>query len=333
MRQIVHTLAFSLLFMAHLSGQDLHFSQFYNQPQHVNPALTGVFAGEWRAGIQYRSQWETVPVQYRTGAAWADYKWLTQKRFLVSTGVLIQSDQAGDAGMTWTQGGANVSVAHALGANQALSAGFGVMLVQRRMDLSGLTFKNQWDGDVFNPALPSKETLPNSSDMAPSMSAGLNWHYEPGTTTRTRIDIGVGALHLNRPKVNFADAENFALPVRWTGSAQARVQVRDRVDAVGFGLYQRMSTAQEFIIGGGARAVLDPANNMAAQFTLGWRAGDALIPAIQLEWGAWTAGLSYDWNISGFQAVTRGRGGVELALIYRQQPVQPPKTFKSCPIF
>ena len=37
--------------------QDVHFSQFYQTPLIVNPALTGVFSGDQRGIINYRNQW------------------------------------------------------------------------------------------------------------------------------------------------------------------------------------------------------------------------------------------------------------------------------------
>jgi type IX secretion system PorP/SprF family membrane protein len=325
-------LLFCVCYGASVTAQDLHFSQFYNNPQHHNPALTGIFEGEWRAGANYRSQWETVPVQYRTAAAWGDFKWVTGERFMLATGLLVQSDRAGDAGLTWNQAGLQVSVAHAMGPQQALSVGLGAGLAQRSIDLSGLKFQNQWDGDLYNPGLSSQETIGNRSNAALTMSAGANWHYEPGGgLTRSRIDAGVGAYHLNRVKVNFEGTEDYVLPVRWTAQVHARFQVRAQTDIVAYALHQQMSSARESIIGGGLRLVLSP--DMAAQLSAGWRVGDAVIPALQVEFGAWTAGLSYDWNVSQLQAVTRGRGGIELSVIHRSLPVKPPKGFKSCPIF
>lgn len=93
-----------------------------------------------------------------------------------------------------------------------------------------------------------------------------------------------------------------------------------------------MRTARELEGGGGVRLWLTPGQN-AVQFTLATRLGDALIPALQYEFGDWTVGLSYDWNISDFEQATRGRGGYELAVIYRTVPAPAVKTFKSCPIF
>ncbi|HXP51312.1 MAG TPA: type IX secretion system membrane protein PorP/SprF, partial [Bacteroidia bacterium] len=41
-------------------GQDVHFSQFYESPLTLNPALCGVFNGQIFAEVNYRSQWTSV---------------------------------------------------------------------------------------------------------------------------------------------------------------------------------------------------------------------------------------------------------------------------------
>ena len=69
-----------LLFFAALTyssdshAQDLHYSQFYHNPQNINPALTGVFAGDKRIIANYRSQWSSVPVDYLTFSGAYDMK-------------------------------------------------------------------------------------------------------------------------------------------------------------------------------------------------------------------------------------------------------------------
>ena len=55
-------------------GQGMHFSQFYNAPLLLNPANTGFHTdGDMRVGMNYRSQWLTVPVPYTTSSAFADF--------------------------------------------------------------------------------------------------------------------------------------------------------------------------------------------------------------------------------------------------------------------
>ncbi len=313
-----------------MAAQDLHYSQFYLNPLHLNPALTGIFRGDFRAAGQYRSQWASVPVPYNTLSATADWKTLKRDLNLLSVGVQMQHDRAGDATLTWTQVGATASVAHALGQNQAISAGAGVAFVQRAFDISKLKFRNQWSGDLFDAALPTGENFDKNSGLAPTLSAGLNWHYE-SSESRSRLDAGVGAFHLNRPKINFRDDTDQRLSTRLTVMLNGALQTGEFTDFVAFGAAQQMSKAREIVAGGGVRRVLS--QDVAVQFTLATRIGDALIPAFQVEWLNWTAGLSYDWNISDFDVATSNRGGFEIAVVYRPLPVPPLKAFKSCPIF
>lgn len=323
-------LSLALSFSVKIAAQDLHYSQFYLNPLHLNPAQTGIFRGDFRAAGLYRSQWSSVPVPYNTFSAAVDWKTIKRDLNLLSVGFQMQHDRAGDAALTWTQVGAMASVAHAVGKNQAISAGAGLAFVQRAFDISKLKFRNQWAGDLFDAALPTGENFDKNSGLAPTLSAGLNWHYEPANT-RTRLDAGIGAFHLNQPKINFRDDAAQHLPMRLTLMLNGALQTGEFTDFVAFGAAQQMSKAREILAGGGVRRVLS--QDVAVQFTLATRIGDAIIPAFQVEWLNWTAGLSYDWNISDFDIATGGRGGFEVAVVYRPLPVPPVKTFKSCPIF
>ena len=330
----MRTRFFTLLLLcsgALLRAQDLHFSQFYLHPLHYNPAQTGAMPGDLRAAALYRSQWTTVPVSYRTEAGAVDVKLLRRGANALSAGLLLQHDKAGDAGLTWTQIGLTGAVAHVLDEQNTLSAGFGLSIVQRSFDIAGLTFKNQWTGDLFDPAQPTKETFDRSSGLSPTVSAGLTWLFAV-PRTRTLVNAGAGAAHLNRPRINFRDDAEIRLPTRLAFTVNSAVQLNEFLDLVVFGLVQRMGKAQEIIGGAGAKLWLIP-NDAALQFALSTRLGDALIPALQYQRGNWTVGLSYDWNISGFEVATAHRGGFEIGVVYQSIPAPPVKTFKSCPIF
>ena len=62
-----------ILINSFLNAQDIHFSQYYASPMTVNPAYTGMFNGTYRVGANYRNQWASVSVPYKTFAAYADY--------------------------------------------------------------------------------------------------------------------------------------------------------------------------------------------------------------------------------------------------------------------
>ncbi|MDX1911707.1 MAG: PorP/SprF family type IX secretion system membrane protein [Saprospiraceae bacterium] len=315
-------------------AQDLHNSQFYLNPLHLNPGATGVFDGEWRVSGLYRSQWRSVPVGYRTYAAAADWKALQRGKSLFSAGLLLQNDEAGDAQLAWSQGGISVAAAHALSKTSMLSLGFGFSGLQRKADIGNLRFKNQWTNDGFDPLAPSREPFGASSGLSASLSAGLVWHYQDNET-RHRLTAGLGAFHLNRPVVSLGGADRAKTPLRTALFAQGAYELREQADLIGFMLVQTAKSAKEIVIGAGMRQILTTglANHSAAQLTFAARWGDALIPALQFERNNWTLGLSYDWNISRFDEATDGRGGIEIAVIWRVVPVPVTKTVKCCPVF
>jgi len=78
------TLKHSWLFLAffcafsitEVEAQDPHFSQFNAAPLQLNPAMAGVYEGQFRVGINYRDQWGSVlgPVPYQTSNVSFDFR-------------------------------------------------------------------------------------------------------------------------------------------------------------------------------------------------------------------------------------------------------------------
>jgi type IX secretion system PorP/SprF family membrane protein len=319
---------------APLVAQDLHFSQFYLNPTHLTPAATGVFQGKVRVAGLYRSQWQTVPVSYETYSISADWKAIEREKSQISVGLLLQNDQAGDGNLSWAQGGLNLSAAHRLGRSSTISIGFGLAAIQRTVDISHLKFKNQWANDFFDPNLPSKEPFGRASGFAPTLSAGFLWQYQP-EASRNRATVGIGAFHLNKPVVSLGGIDNAKLPIRVPIFAEGIYQIRERSDIVVFAAAQSMKSAKEMLVGAGLRQILTTglANETAVRATLATRFGDAIIPALQLERNNWLVGVSYDWNTSAFNEASDGRGGIEIAVIWRVVPVPVTKVVKCCPVF
>ena len=60
MRKIYAVLLF-VVCAAFSDAQDVHFSQYYAAPLTLNPALTGLVNGVFRASFNYRNQWFNIP--------------------------------------------------------------------------------------------------------------------------------------------------------------------------------------------------------------------------------------------------------------------------------
>ena len=68
MKRYITIFSASALFLMSVSSkaQDIHFSQFYENAILQNPALTGIFSGDYKVGFDYRSQWGSQFVPYNT---------------------------------------------------------------------------------------------------------------------------------------------------------------------------------------------------------------------------------------------------------------------------
>lgn len=66
MKQKLLTISFTVssFFVA---AQDIHFSQFYETTILRNPALCGIFSGDYKAALNYRSQWNSISKPFITG--------------------------------------------------------------------------------------------------------------------------------------------------------------------------------------------------------------------------------------------------------------------------
>src|SRR5690606_35637327 len=75
MRTILKKCIFLVLLLPIMAGaQDIHFSQFFETPVLRNPALAGIFTGDYRVQAVYRDQWRSVTDGYKTVSLNGEYK-------------------------------------------------------------------------------------------------------------------------------------------------------------------------------------------------------------------------------------------------------------------
>src|SRR5690348_9283503 len=109
------------------SGQDLHFSQFFNSPLTTNPANTGFIPdANYRVGVNYRNQWSSVPVPYKTYSVFGDAQLLRDKWYYgwLGVGGVLLEDEAGDGVLKSTKLYGSIAYHQLLGDNSLLALGF-----------------------------------------------------------------------------------------------------------------------------------------------------------------------------------------------------------------
>ncbi|MCV5244983.1 type IX secretion system membrane protein PorP/SprF, partial [Escherichia coli] len=78
------------------TAQDIHYSQFYENAMVRNPALTGIFSGDYKAGVNYRQQWSNISVPFTTVLASAESRIIVNRNVgdYLSYGVTATYDKA-----------------------------------------------------------------------------------------------------------------------------------------------------------------------------------------------------------------------------------------------
>lgn len=336
-KPILTVILLSFWCLSLVNCQDIHYSQFFQNPVYVNPALTGVTQGDMRFSSIYRNQWQSVPVPYRTFSAHFDQKlsFPAIREGWFGIGGIFSHDKAGDAGLSWNAMEAVAAYIRPLTDEHHLSAGFKIGFGQRGFDPAKLTFGDQFNGDIFLPDQPSAEVFDNPSFVMMDFSAGLTWFYKD-YDSRTSSVIGLSFSHLNQPVASFKGNPEYRLPVRYSLHGLTRLQLLEFVDLEINILCNLMATRNletVFMLGG--RYYLDPDVKESLNFGLGagYRMEDAFVGYISGGFQNWRVTFSYDVNISPFEVATINRGGPEISIQYLIYTVKPPSVFKACPIF
>ena len=316
-------------------SQDIHFSQFYETPLLINPALTGAFNGDVRAIINYKNQWKSISNPYRTEMFSFDAGILKKKwsRTHLSTGILIYNDKAGKSKFGTTQVNLALSATVSLNDKNAVSAGLLGGIAQKGIKNTDLKWGNQYDetSSAYNPNAASGEegVLNADPSIYGDFGAGLNWSFinKPANMTsndKFTVNVGAGFFHINKPSQKFyaGDIENLYTKLVIHGKSYIGLKNKSIAIVPGF-MFLKQKTAQEINAGALIRYSLKEESKYTgfvkeSAFYLGgyFRVGDAFIPTVAFEIANFSVGLNYDINISNLKTASNGKGGFEISLRY-----------------
>lgn len=199
-------LIFSCICIA-ADAQDHMFSQFFNAPIYLNPALTGQFEGDLRMNLIYRSQWANIGggMSYISGAV--DYN---VPQFGGGIGLILNRSSEGAAYLN--KNNVAATYAYSVGSDAfILSFGLQAGVTNRTLDFSKLVFSDQIDPRLgYNPGSTSAAEAPAyNSRLYFDAGAGIN-------LVAGKFMAGLAMQHLNRPDESFTGV-TARLPIRTTG--------------------------------------------------------------------------------------------------------------------
>jgi len=329
--------ALLLFFIANITvfqsrAQDVHFTMFQAAPTLLNPGAAGMFTGTFRASTNFKTQWRSISSPYNTFSFTADGSFFKSKKgnALMGGGVSVYRDVAGTSNFGTTKVDLCLSSILYFDANNTASIGISGGLAQRSIGQDNLQWDAQFNGLAFDPTLPSLENYSFEQSRYIDFSAGGMWSYGTAASNIASFDkfqmqLGAAYHHVTRPEQNamFGSNDRLYSKIAVHGNMNfaqrhSRLAVRPRFTAFFQG------PAREINIGTMFRYLVVDGSKYTGHvkgfaFSLGgyYRVGDAFSPSTEIEYGGFTFGYAYDFNLSGLTAATSGLGGHEIYLKFQ----------------
>ena len=304
-------------------GQDVHFSQFYETTILRNPALTGIFSGDYKVTASYRNQWSSISQPFVTGQVSAEAKIPVNERVndFFSVGLLTYFDRAGSIDMKSLGIYPVVAFSKSLEDvhNSYISAGFTGGYIQKSFDPTKVRTNSQYVNGGYNPDQASGENLNNPKLSHFDLGAGVTFSSGGGENNEVSYFVGVAGYHFTRPSASFLDNEEVKMDMKWSLNGGLTYRINDDFGVIAQANYTKQGGYTE-IIGGGLlnwkRASERQSDPLFVIYAGGfYRWEDAFIPVVKVDYMRYSFGFSYDVNVSGLKAATNLRGGYELTLV------------------
>lgn len=298
------------------TAQDLHFTQYFNSPLTTNPANTGFIPdGNYRIGINYRNQWASIPVPYKTMSAFGDFQLFRDRLEYgwLGIGGVILRDVAGSGNLTSTKVYGSIAYHQLLGQSSLLSLGFNVGSASKRVDVTKLTFGDQWNGKFFDAQVPTAEPFNQTKISYFDMQVGMNYAYFP--TENIYINAGLSAQHVNTPRETFY-AGNNQIARRYIGFLNASVKMSDKVILNPSGYYARQAGATETVFGGNLAYNLSGDGVTQLYGGAYYRLNDAAAFLVGYQLKTVKIMFSYDVTTSSLAQYNNRRGAYEIGIVY-----------------
>lgn len=318
-------------------GQDIHFSEFFATPLFTSPALTGQFDGTYRFSGVIRRQWSSVSAQpFQTfGGAVELNKPFNLKPLAI--GLRTYHDYTGLGSLTTTSISIPLSLKLRFGQSKNLIVSLGVQpeYFQQSIDLSRLSWDDQFFNNRFDATSQTQEISGSSSVNQLSLSAGL--FVERRISERKRIGAGFSSFNTNEPDRNIGPSNEWKLPRRYNLHVLSSIRLgSSNFDLMPAAQFQIQGIHDELLIGSAFRYHLSTTsmNKRSVQIGVWGRTRDAAYLSAGFTKNNLFIGGSYDFNLSQLRPASEYLGGWEFSIIYTLSTVREKiNRVRQCPDF
>lgn len=342
---ITKIISFCFLFSySGLRAQDLHFSQFNENPSLINPALTGL-SGVLRVSAMYRDQWRTATVPYKTYGISVESRFKTSSWNKVegqsmtftkssfnkfSGGLSFYSDRSGDGNMSINQLNLSLASFVNINSNSKLSLGLQGSFAQRKIDYSKLSFSNQFNGAGYDPGASNSENIASQVFVYPDLAGGVNWSFATkdnlvSENGQRKVNVGIALYHINQPRQFYLTGSSPKLNMKYVlhGDFLFGITGTNMAIAPSY-LFQFQGPNKELMAGALIKYYIKEDSKYtgiiqrtSVNIGVFYRHQDAVIFSFSYDKRQqYSIGFSYDVNISGLSKTTKFSGGPEITFKY-----------------
>ncbi|MBK7481915.1 MAG: type IX secretion system membrane protein PorP/SprF [Flavobacteriales bacterium] len=327
------TLLLAILFGSVVLAQDAdHFFSGRSQML-LDPSRAGLDAGG-RVAFIHQDQWLQLPGSWRSEFLSVDWCARNTKKPVSSwlgLGFLARQEQQGGQGSRLASLALVPAVHLRAGSRSYLSLGMEVRWVNGTTGVWPGTWGSQYNGQVYDAALPSGETSAIGESTWLESRAGISWTLKQDRESahrreRNKLVAGLAADHLGRLTIQQEGAFPSAPPMRFTAYALGELphQIWDDGFFAGelIGNMQGTSYAARFNVYAG-KHLLNVLNDEGGPMHIGFKAGlgyrlhDALLVNAAMDVNRTTLGLAYGWAMRSTDRLAAGRRTVEVLLQVR----------------
>jgi type IX secretion system PorP/SprF family membrane protein len=322
-------------------AQDPVFSQFYNSPVYLNPAMIGD-EEDVTLNLSYRSQWKSVHSEYMTTQASFIYPiYNTIHKYPFShnggIGISVYNDVSG-VNKSFKNLGANLSFAYNLQLTSShvnrLSFGLQMGAINKRTDTESFQWGSQYDpNNGYNSDASGADELEFKSKTFLDITPGVFYRFynRKHTAKIQSVYSGFSVGHINNPEQSIIDGYMERLPLLYkyhggivfglSRQASASVNVltllQDTKNQTNFGAFFSYQITES----------LDNSalSNLVVRVG-GWhRIKDSFILSTEFLTNSIEFGFSYDWNLTSLNRFSSGVGAYEFSMKYNFSRHAPPK--------
>jgi type IX secretion system PorP/SprF family membrane protein len=347
----VNYITILICFTIMMHSQDMHFSQFSENPSLINPALTGQGTTS-RFSLVNRAQWRSITNAYKTYGASFETRYTPGKpksdlkaqaalnasrnQARLGIGGSIYRDKAGDGSLSRTLLNLNIAAFVPTGRKSDLSFGLQTSFGQRRLDNTKLIFQSQYNGSGYDPDINSNENFIAQRYSYFELATGILWSYGfderiIGAHKELKANIGFSVYHISRSTQKLLADSSKMLYQKYVLHGDLLIGLKNSKLALAPSfLIQIQGPSKEIIVGSMLKYYVGTdskftglVKHASIGYGLYYRNTDAILAVVQYDHhGQYAFGLSYDINISKLISTSIGRGGLELTLRYTPQPTK-----------